>query len=87
IYKELVSWRLKIWREEWHSKWPAYGPKSLISDTDLENIAKHSGTITVIDDLHSLEHIVHWSTLSIPLFNAVQTALATVTWFFTRGSY
>jgi len=60
-------------------KWPAYGPKSLISDTNLKNVAKHAGTITVVDDLCSLVHIVHWSTLAIPLFNTVQTALATVT--------
>jgi hypothetical protein len=79
IYKELISWRLKMWQEEWRSKWPAYGPKSLISDVDLEDISKHAGSITTLDDLVARTHIIHWSFLARPLFNAIQTALATVT--------
>jgi hypothetical protein len=73
IYEELVKWRLCHWQEKWHLEWPCYGPKSLISDTDLENVAKHAGTITSTYPHHS------WSQLADPLFNAVCTALALAT--------
>jgi hypothetical protein len=79
IYEELVKWRLCHWREKWRLEWPCYGPKSLISDADLENVAKHAGTITSIDHLRPLTHIIHWSQLADPLFNAVCAALALAT--------
>jgi hypothetical protein len=79
IYKELTKWRLSHWREKWRSQWPSYGPKSLVSDADLENVAKHVGSITSIDHLRPLTHIIHWSQLSEPLFRTVRSALALAT--------
>jgi energy-converting hydrogenase Eha subunit C len=76
ILRELTKWRLIHWREYWQEHWPNYRPKSLVSDADLENIAKHAGSINTIDDLHPLMHIIHWSALSKPLFGAVCAALA-----------
>ena len=79
IYEQLMKWRLHHWQEKWRLEWPCYGPKSLISDADLENVAKHAGTITSIDHLQPLTHIIHWSQLAEPLFHAVRAALALAT--------
>ena len=42
-------------------------------------MAKHAGSITSIDHLRPLTHIIHWSQLSEPLFHAVRAALALAT--------
>ncbi|KAJ7615916.1 hypothetical protein FB45DRAFT_757724 [Roridomyces roridus] len=44
IYQELVRWRLVHWRNSWRDDWPQYGPKSLVSDADLNTIANHAGS-------------------------------------------
>jgi hypothetical protein len=71
IYEMFLEWRKTHWREEWRARWPSYGPKSLISDADLEDVAKHAAKISSVEDLRQYTHIVHWSTLAPPLFNAV----------------
>ncbi|KAJ6465271.1 ATP-dependent DNA helicase [Mycena sanguinolenta] len=72
IYQELVLWRLKHWREFWRDEWPSYGPKCLISDADLNELANHAGSLRCTDDMLAFTHILHWEQLSEPLFEAVQ---------------
>ncbi|KZT65122.1 ATP-dependent DNA helicase, partial [Daedalea quercina L-15889] len=67
----LRSWRDVEWREQWKMRWPLYGPRSLISDNDLEAVANNAGKILSVEDLYSLTHILHWDDLSEPLFRAV----------------
>jgi hypothetical protein len=72
IYLQLISWRLEHWRSDWRTQWPSYGPKSLISDSDLEDLAKHTSKISAVDDMLPYTHIVHWDDLSVPLFAEIQ---------------
>ncbi|KAJ7679453.1 P-loop containing nucleoside triphosphate hydrolase protein [Mycena polygramma] len=72
IYQELVRWRLKLWRDHWRDDWPSYGPKCLVSDVDLNELAKHAGSLHCIDDMLPFTHIVHWEDISVPLFAALQ---------------
>ncbi|KAJ7854784.1 ATP-dependent DNA helicase [Mycena leptocephala] len=72
IYNKLIAWRLQHWRSAWKAKWPSYGPKTLIPDSDLENLAAHTSKILCIEDMRRYTHIVHWVDLSAPLFDAVQ---------------
>ncbi|KAH9840238.1 ATP-dependent DNA helicase [Rhodofomes roseus] len=71
----LQDWQESEWRERWRVRWPLYGPKSLVSDKDLETVADHAGAITQVGDLYPLSHIVHWDELAKSLFRAVQSAL------------
>ncbi|KAJ7156077.1 ATP-dependent DNA helicase [Mycena crocata] len=72
IYDKLVQWRLQEWKWNWRDSWPSYGPKTLIPDSDLEDLAKHTSKIFCAEDMRQYTHIVHWSELSIPLFGAIQ---------------
>ncbi|KAJ6523317.1 hypothetical protein B0H19DRAFT_1215090 [Mycena capillaripes] len=72
IYSKLIEWRLNHWKKYWRVEWPSYGPKSLVSDSDLEEISKHTSKIHSVDDLKHYTHIVHWTALSGCLFEAVQ---------------
>ncbi|KAJ7741732.1 P-loop containing nucleoside triphosphate hydrolase protein [Mycena metata] len=72
IFKKLVSWRLAHWRSDWCHNWPSYGPKSLVSDSDLEDLAAHTSKIFSVEDMRRYTHILHWTDLSIPLFEALQ---------------
>jgi hypothetical protein len=71
IYDMLLKWRKEHWKEEWRTRWPSYGPKSLISDSDLEDVAKHAAKICCVEDLRQYTHIAHWRALATPLFEAV----------------
>ncbi|KAJ7356530.1 ATP-dependent DNA helicase [Mycena albidolilacea] len=73
IYRQLVDWRLKHWKSDWRAMWPSYGPKSLISDSDLEALANRPTRILSMEDMQKYTHIAHWSELSEPLFNAIQS--------------
>ncbi|KAJ7689931.1 hypothetical protein B0H17DRAFT_906619, partial [Mycena rosella] len=70
IYQELVRWRLKLWRDHWRDEWPSYGPKCLVSDADLNNLATHVGSLRSVDDILPFTHIVHWAEISELLFEA-----------------
>ncbi|KAJ7827099.1 ATP-dependent DNA helicase [Mycena leptocephala] len=72
IYNKLIAWRLQHWRSTWKAKWPSYGPKTLIPDSDLEALAAHTSKILCIEDMRRYTHIVHWVDLSAPLFDAIQ---------------
>ncbi|KAJ7824410.1 hypothetical protein B0H14DRAFT_2245179, partial [Mycena olivaceomarginata] len=72
IYNKLIDWRLQHWKNYWREDWPNYRPKSLISDSDLDEIAKHTSKIFSVEDLKHYTHIVHWAALSPHLFEAVQ---------------
>jgi hypothetical protein len=72
IYDKLGAWRLQHWRSDWKARWPSYGPKTLISDSDLEELAPHTNKITCIEDMRRYTHIVHWTDLSTPLFETLQ---------------
>ncbi|KAJ6527790.1 hypothetical protein B0H19DRAFT_915851, partial [Mycena capillaripes] len=69
---KLIEWRLNHWKKYWRVEWPSYGPKSLVSDSDLEEISQHNSKIHSVDDLKQYTHIVHWTALSGCLFEAVQ---------------
>ncbi|KAK6966295.1 P-loop containing nucleoside triphosphate hydrolase protein, partial [Favolaschia claudopus] len=71
IYNKLVEWRLDHWKQYWKDDWPNYGPKSLVSDSDLNEISTHTSKIFTVQDLQNYTHIVHWAQLSTPLFIAV----------------
>lgn len=72
IYDALVLWRLEHWRSNWREQWPSYGPKSLITDSDLEDLSKHTHKILAVQDMRPYTHIVHWDDLSQPLFDKIQ---------------
>ncbi|KAJ6578555.1 hypothetical protein B0H19DRAFT_873582, partial [Mycena capillaripes] len=71
IYQKLTQWRPEHWKKYWREEWPSYGPKSLVSDSDLVEISKHSSKIISVDDLKHYTHIVHWDALSDYLFEAL----------------
>ncbi|KAJ7213111.1 ATP-dependent DNA helicase [Mycena pura] len=72
IYDKLAAWCLQHWRSYRKAKWPSYGPKTLISDSDLEELAAHTNKINCIEDMRRYTHIVHWKDLSTPLFESLQ---------------
>lgn len=72
IYIKLIDWRLNHWRVFWRDSWPSYGPKSLIPDSDLQELANHTSKIFCIEDMRRYTHIVHWADISPPLFEAIQ---------------
>ena len=74
----LREWCSKVWRDEWRDEWPGYGPKSLVSDADLEKVAKNATSVHNLDTLEPLVHIVHWSELADSLLSTVRTAVTTV---------
>ncbi|KAF8178738.1 P-loop containing nucleoside triphosphate hydrolase protein [Pholiota molesta] len=78
IFESLAAWRLKTWKEEWMENWPCYGPDSLVSDSDLQEIAKRAHNISTLDTLLSFTHIPHEEELAMPLFNALQQILDSV---------
>ncbi|KAJ7245499.1 P-loop containing nucleoside triphosphate hydrolase protein [Mycena rebaudengoi] len=69
---KLVEWRLQHWRSNWRTKWPSYGPKALISDSDLETLANRPTKLFSVEEMRKYTHIVHWFELSEPLFEAIQ---------------
>lgn len=75
MVKMLQDWRLKIWRDEWMDKWPSYGPENLVSDADLEEIARHAQTIFTIDDIDAIAQIPHLDDLGDSLLHTVKDIL------------
>ncbi|KAJ7017267.1 hypothetical protein C8F04DRAFT_881318, partial [Mycena alexandri] len=71
IYQALVQWRLKHWRDHWREEWPSYGPKSLVSDADLNDLTNHVGALNCVDDMLPFTHILHWAEISELLFEAI----------------
>jgi len=78
IVAMLREWCSKVWRDEWRDEWPGYGPKSLVSDADLERVAKNATSVDSLNALEPLVHIVHWSKLADSLLSAVGTAVTAV---------
>jgi hypothetical protein len=72
IIERLMQWRLQHWKDNWMERWPNYGPKTLVSDSDLEDVAKHQHKIKNTEDLKRYTHIVHWNDLSLPLLTSLQ---------------
>ncbi len=72
VLEELRELRLTAWRKEWRVQWPMFGPKTLISDGDLEAVAKVATSIRTVDDLRPLTKIVYWSVFAPWLLSAVQ---------------
>lgn len=75
VLEELRELRHAAWRKEWRAQWPMFGPKTLISDDDLEAVAKAATSIHTIEDLRPLTKIVYWSVFAPWLLSAVQCAL------------
>ena len=79
VYNELKQWRLEIWEKDWRDDWPSYGPKTLVSDCDLECISNRAGSsIFTIKDVRRYTHIIHWPELGVPLMDALRVALILV---------
>jgi hypothetical protein len=79
ITEHLKKWRLTLWQAEWREKWPSYGPKALVNDVDLENLANRAGSsVFILDDIRKHTRVVHWSELSGPLLTALQQAYTAV---------
>jgi hypothetical protein len=78
IYQELVQWWTHLWKKEWRDMWPSYGPKTLISDSDLNTVAKHAKSIHTIDDIRCCTNIIHWIDLSTSFLDALQAAVALI---------
>ena len=79
IYNELKRWRLEVWKRDWWDSWPSYGPKTLVSDCDLENLSNCAGcSIFTIQDVHRHTRLIHWPELGVPLLNALREALMVV---------
>ncbi|KAF8152060.1 hypothetical protein K438DRAFT_1910255 [Mycena galopus ATCC 62051] len=76
IFEKLSEWRMEHWKQDWMAKWPRYGPSSLISHSDLEEIAKHAAKIISVEDLQLYTHIIHWDDISGPLFAAFELICA-----------
>ncbi|KAJ7750919.1 ATP-dependent DNA helicase [Mycena maculata] len=68
VYHRLIQWRLQHWRSDWRDRWPSYGPKALIPDSDLEDLAKHTSKIFSVEDMRQYTHIVHWSFVGSLIF-------------------
>ncbi|KAJ7506316.1 hypothetical protein B0H11DRAFT_1707264, partial [Mycena galericulata] len=74
MYQMLIEWRLRHWRSDWRDEWPSYGPKSLIPDSDLDNLAKHAASIETVDDLVPLvQGVVHWEELAPVLLATIKS--------------
>ncbi|KAF8214487.1 hypothetical protein K438DRAFT_1749598 [Mycena galopus ATCC 62051] len=70
---QLLAWRLQHWKVYWRRDWPSYGPKNLISDSDLETRANRPTKLSSLEDVQKYTRIVHWSQLGQPLFEAIQS--------------
>ena len=77
VYNELKRWRLETWKKSWRDDWPSYGPKTLVSNCDLESISnRRAGTsVFTIQDIRRYTHIIHWPELGVPLMDALRVAL------------
>ncbi|KAF8174364.1 hypothetical protein K438DRAFT_1544712, partial [Mycena galopus ATCC 62051] len=51
IFRRLVEWRLECWKNDWRLTWPSYGPKTLISDSDLETLANRPTKILSVEEI------------------------------------
>ncbi|KAL4244048.1 hypothetical protein ABKN59_010550 [Abortiporus biennis] len=72
ILEKLIERRKSTWESDWRTEWPDYGPKDLISDADLEQVAKKAMSISHIDDLFPLTHLPYWSEFAPWLLKTVQ---------------
>lgn len=75
VFQELCRLRTEAWRTEWKTRWPHFGPKSLIADEDLENLARVAWPIKTTEDLRPHVKIVYWSDLAPWLVTAVRSAV------------
>jgi hypothetical protein len=79
VFNQLKHWRLAVWKEDWRKNWPSYGPKTLVSDSDLKCISNQAGSsVFTIQDIRRYTHITHWPELGAPLMNALHAALILV---------
>ncbi|KAJ7130594.1 hypothetical protein C8R44DRAFT_561776, partial [Mycena epipterygia] len=70
VLSKLVEWWPQHWRSNWRVQGQSYGPKTLVSDSDLETLANRPTKIFSVEEMWKYTHIVHWSELSEPLFEA-----------------
>ncbi|KAF9542264.1 hypothetical protein CPC08DRAFT_595223, partial [Agrocybe pediades] len=75
---ELVKWRHDWWARHWMDDWPSYGPDSLVTDTDLEEIATRILTVYTGEHLRRYTRIVHIHDLSQPLLSALHEIRARI---------
>ncbi|KAF9536389.1 P-loop containing nucleoside triphosphate hydrolase protein [Agrocybe pediades] len=71
VLAELVRWRHECWTCSWMDDWPSYGPDSLVTDTDLEEIASRILTVYTTEHLRCYTQIVHLQDLSAPLLDTL----------------
>jgi hypothetical protein len=79
LRQSLVTWRRRYWEESWRDDWPCYGPKSLLSDGDLDEVAQHMGSITSVETLRPFVHVLHESRILPELLVAFKAAVLSIT--------
>lgn len=67
----LKTCRTEIWSIQWKTEWQGFGPKALVSDSDLENVAKHASCIQSLDDLRRFTQIPYFDEISPWLLRTV----------------
>ncbi|KAI0752220.1 P-loop containing nucleoside triphosphate hydrolase protein [Irpex lacteus] len=72
VSHELRRLRALAWKETWRAEWRSFGPKSLITDADIEAVAKVATSISSLDDLRPLTRIPYWDIFAPWLLSAVQ---------------
>lgn len=60
LVEHLETRRMEIWSSEWKMEWQGFGPKALVSDSDLANVAKHASSIQSLDDLRRYTQIPYF---------------------------
>ncbi|KAL4242295.1 hypothetical protein ABKN59_012046 [Abortiporus biennis] len=73
LLEKLQEERVEIWRKEWESLFPGFGPRSLLCDADLERVVKHAESISTLDNVKQLTHIPYWETIGPWLFKTIQS--------------
>ncbi|KAI0337891.1 P-loop containing nucleoside triphosphate hydrolase protein [Trametopsis cervina] len=74
ITKDLKEWRTEMWKIRWREMFLGFGPEDLISDEDLEAVARRITVIKSLDDLRPVVHIAYWTELASSLLVAVSDA-------------
>lgn len=72
VSNELRRLRALAWKESWRTEWRSFGPKSLITDANIEAVARVATSILSLDDLRPLTRIPYWDIFAPWLLTAVQ---------------
>jgi hypothetical protein len=74
LFVYLQTWHNMQWKEVWQSEWPMFNSVLLISNSDLQSIAKHAEKICCMDDMLDKTCIVYYEEVSEGLYQAFTEA-------------